>query len=60
MKQALRVLKEGQRLRILLSAIAGGTRHQPIRVIIANDSTIEAAVAHHDGDAALLDRKSVV
>lgn len=42
-------LKEGQRLRILLSAIVGGQRHQPIRVIVANDSTIEAVVALSDG-----------
>ena len=42
-------LKEGQRLRILLSQIVGGVRQQPIRVIIANDSAIEAAVALSDG-----------
>lgn len=42
-------LKEGQRLRILLSAIVGGQRHQPIRVIVANDSAIEAVVALSDG-----------
>ena len=35
-------LKEGLRLRILLSPIAGGQRQQPIRVIVANDSAIEA------------------
>jgi murein DD-endopeptidase MepM/ murein hydrolase activator NlpD len=42
-------LKEGQRLRILLSQIVGGQRQQPVRVIVANDTTIEAAVALSDG-----------
>ena len=41
-------LKEGQKLRILLSAIDGGARQHPIRVIVANDSTIEAVVALSD------------
>ena len=41
-------LKEGQRLRILLSQIFGGQRSQPIRVIVANESAIEAAVALSD------------
>jgi murein DD-endopeptidase MepM/ murein hydrolase activator NlpD len=41
-------LKEGHRLKILLSQIVGGNRQQPIRVIIANESTIEAVVALSD------------
>jgi murein DD-endopeptidase MepM/ murein hydrolase activator NlpD len=41
-------LKEGQRLRILLSQIVGGVRQQPIRIIVANDSAVEAAVALAD------------
>jgi murein DD-endopeptidase MepM/ murein hydrolase activator NlpD len=41
-------LKEGQRLRILLSAMAGGARQQPVRVIVANESVIEAVVALSD------------
>jgi murein DD-endopeptidase MepM/ murein hydrolase activator NlpD len=42
-------LKEGQRVRVLLSPIVGGQRQQPIRVIIANESAVEAAVAMSDG-----------
>ena len=41
-------LKEGLKLRVLLAAAAGGQRHQPIRVIIANDNTIESIVALSD------------
>jgi murein DD-endopeptidase MepM/ murein hydrolase activator NlpD len=41
-------LKEGQKLRILLQPIAVGQRLQPIRVIIATDSAIEAVVALSD------------
>lgn len=41
-------LKEGQKLRILLSSVDGGARQQPIRVIVASDSTIEAVVALSD------------
>jgi murein DD-endopeptidase MepM/ murein hydrolase activator NlpD len=39
-------LKEGQRLRILLSMATG--RPQPVRVIIASDSAVEAVVALSD------------
>ena len=42
-------LKEGQRVRVLLSPIVGGQRQQPIRVIIANESAVEAVVAMSDG-----------
>jgi murein DD-endopeptidase MepM/ murein hydrolase activator NlpD len=38
-------LKEGQRLRILLSSIDSATRLQPARVIVMGDSAIEAVVA---------------
>jgi len=41
-------LKEGQKLRILLAPAAGGQRLQPIRVVIANDSAVEAVVAFSD------------
>jgi murein DD-endopeptidase MepM/ murein hydrolase activator NlpD len=41
-------LKEGQKLRILLSPVPGGQRVQPIRVVVANDNTIEAVVALSD------------
>ena len=41
-------LKEGQRLRILLSSVPGSERQQPARIIIANDSAIEAVVALSD------------
>jgi len=41
-------LKEGQKLRILLSPIGAAQRLQPIRVIVATDSTIEAVVALSD------------
>ena len=39
-------LKEGQRLRILLSMVGG--RMQPVRVIVAGDSAVEAVVALSD------------
>jgi murein DD-endopeptidase MepM/ murein hydrolase activator NlpD len=41
-------LKEGQRIRVLLNPIPGGSRVQPARVIIANDSAIEAVIALSD------------
>lgn len=41
-------LKEGQRLRVLLSPVPGGSRQQPARVIIANDVAIEAVIALSD------------
>jgi murein DD-endopeptidase MepM/ murein hydrolase activator NlpD len=41
-------LKEGQKLRILLSPVPGGPRMQPIRVVIANDNAVEAVVALSD------------
>jgi murein DD-endopeptidase MepM/ murein hydrolase activator NlpD len=41
-------LKEGTKLRVLLSAVPGSSRQQPVRVIIANDSAIEAVVALSD------------
>ncbi|MGD9924375.1 MAG: peptidoglycan DD-metalloendopeptidase family protein, partial [Pseudorhodoplanes sp.] len=40
-------LKEGQRLRILTTAVLGG-RLQPARVIVANEATIEAVIALSD------------
>src|SRR4029077_9986365 len=41
-------LKEGQRLRILMAPSGPGQRLQPYRVVIANDSTIEAVSALSD------------
>ena len=41
-------LKEGLRLRILLSNVPGSERQQPARVIIANDAAIEAVIALSD------------
>ena len=41
-------LKEGQKLRILMGRAAPDQRLQPYRVIVANDSTIEAVAALSD------------
>ena len=41
-------LKEGQKLRILLSPAGIGQRLQPVRVIVAGDTAIEAVVALSD------------
>ena len=41
-------LKEGQRLRILVSSATGSQRLQPVRVIVTGDSAIEAVVALSD------------
>jgi murein DD-endopeptidase MepM/ murein hydrolase activator NlpD len=41
-------LKEGQKLRILMVPSAPGQRLQPYRVIVANDTTIEAVAALSD------------
>jgi murein DD-endopeptidase MepM/ murein hydrolase activator NlpD len=41
-------LKEGQKLRVLMASTAAGGRLQPIRVIVANDSSAEAVVALSD------------
>jgi len=41
-------LKEGEKLRILMAASAPGARLQPYRVIVANDSVIEAVAALSD------------
>jgi murein DD-endopeptidase MepM/ murein hydrolase activator NlpD len=41
-------LKEGEKLRILMSPAGPGQRLQPYRVIVANDSTIEAVAALSD------------
>ncbi len=41
-------LKDGQKVRVLLSAVPGEQRTQPVRVIIANDSAVEAVVALSD------------
>src|SRR6202166_1526023 len=41
-------LKEGQKLRILMAPAAPGQRLQPYRVIVANESTVEAVAALSD------------
>jgi murein DD-endopeptidase MepM/ murein hydrolase activator NlpD len=41
-------LKEGQKLRVLVSAADGATRLQPVRVIVMGDGTVDAVVALSD------------
>src|SRR5262249_21259626 len=41
-------LKEGQKLRVLLSPIPGGQRLQPARLILIGDTAVEAVVALSD------------
>jgi murein DD-endopeptidase MepM/ murein hydrolase activator NlpD len=41
-------LKEGQRLRILLTPVPGSSRQQPARVVIANETAVEAVIALSD------------
>jgi murein DD-endopeptidase MepM/ murein hydrolase activator NlpD len=41
-------LKEGQKLRILMAPASAGARLQPFRVIVANDTSVEAVAALSD------------
>jgi murein DD-endopeptidase MepM/ murein hydrolase activator NlpD len=41
-------IKEGQKLRVLMAPVLGGQRLQPIRVIVASESAIDAVVALAD------------
>jgi len=41
-------IKEGQKLRVLMTPVAGGQRLQPIRVIVASDTSIDAVAALSD------------
>lgn len=41
-------IKDGQKLRILMAPVPGSQRLQPIRVIIANDASVDAVVALAD------------
>jgi murein DD-endopeptidase MepM/ murein hydrolase activator NlpD len=41
-------LKEGQKVRVLLSPIPGGQRLQPVRFILIGDTSVEAVVALSD------------
>jgi len=41
-------VKEGEKLRVLLSPLPGVQRQKPVRVIVANDTTVEAVVAMSD------------
>jgi murein DD-endopeptidase MepM/ murein hydrolase activator NlpD len=53
-------IKEGQKLRVLLAPAADGQRMQPIRVIIAGDSGIDAVIALADtGKYVAVDVKNV-
>ena len=53
-------IKEGQKLRVLMTPIPGSQRLQPIRVIIASDTSIDAVVALSDtGKYVSVDAKSV-
>ena len=53
-------IKEGQKLRILLASVADGQRLQPIRVIIAGNSGIDAVIALADtGKYVAVDVKNV-
>ena len=53
-------IKEGQKLRVLLSPVPGSKRVQPVRVIVADDTAIDAAVALSDaGKYVQVDVKNV-
>ena len=53
-------IKEGQKLRVLMAPILGSQRLQPIRVIVAGDSGIDAVVALADtGKYVSVDVKNV-
>jgi murein DD-endopeptidase MepM/ murein hydrolase activator NlpD len=41
-------LKEGQKLRVLLSPVEGNRRMKPVRVIVAGEDSVEAAAAFSD------------
>ena len=41
-------IKEGQKIRIMMAPMGPGQRLQPLRVIVANDTTIEAVAALSD------------
>ena len=53
-------IKEGQKLRVLLTPVPGTQRLQPIRVIVANETSIDAVVALSDtGKYVSVDVKNV-
>jgi murein DD-endopeptidase MepM/ murein hydrolase activator NlpD len=53
-------LKDGQKLRVLLAPTANGARLQPIRVIVATDTSVDAVVALSDtGKFVPVDARSV-
>jgi murein DD-endopeptidase MepM/ murein hydrolase activator NlpD len=53
-------IREGQKLRVLLSPVPGSQRPQPIRVIIASDASIDAVAALSDtGKYVSVDVKNV-
>ena len=53
-------IKEGQKLRILMAPVSGSQRLQPVRIIIANDSGIDAVIALADsGKYVSVDVKNV-
>jgi murein DD-endopeptidase MepM/ murein hydrolase activator NlpD len=53
-------MKEGQKLRILLSPTRDGLRMQPVRVVVANDTNVDAVVALSDlGRYVSVDTRSI-
>ena len=53
-------LKEGQKLRVLLSPVPNSKRMQPVRVIVADDSAIDAVAALSDtGKYVTVDARNV-
>jgi murein DD-endopeptidase MepM/ murein hydrolase activator NlpD len=53
-------IKEGQKLRVLLAPVPGTQRLQPIRVIVANETSIDAVIALSDtGKYVSVDVKNV-
>ncbi len=53
-------IKEGQKLRVLLAPVPGGQRLQPIRIIVASDTSIDTVVALSDsGNYVAVDVRNV-
>ena len=53
-------IKEGQKLRVLMAPVPGGQQLEPIRVIIASDTSVDSVVALSDtGKYVPVDAKSV-
>ena len=53
-------IKEGQKLRVLMAPVPGGQQLEPIRVIIASDTSVDSVVALSDtGKYVPVDAKSI-